>query len=66
MSLDPNFLIIAKYVNAGADLAEALQADLRSRRISDATIIALSRFKDAADSAAKLLDPVMEENKKLN
>lgn len=67
MIIDPNFLIIGKYVNAGADLAEELARDIKAgKKISERTIIALSRFKEAADTAARLLDPVLETSTKLN
>jgi hypothetical protein len=67
MALDPNFLIIAKYVNSGADLAEQIIIDIRKdRKISDATVIALSRFQEAARAASKMLDTVTEHNKKIN
>jgi K+/H+ antiporter YhaU regulatory subunit KhtT len=66
-SLDPGFLTIAKYVNCGADLVEQLIKDIKAgQRISGATIIALSRFQDAAIAAEKLLDPVVQNSVKLN
>jgi hypothetical protein len=67
VTINPNFILIAKYVDSGADLAEQLVKDIKAgRKISDATIIALSRFQESAIAAEKLLDPVVEHNVKLN
>lgn len=67
MAIDPNFLILSKYVNAAADLADEVRKDIQAGGyISDKTILALSTLKTAAKNAEKLLDPVVQEGVKLN
>ena len=64
---DPTFLALQRYVNAAADLAEQVQRDIRDgSEISDATIIKLSQFKDAAQSVESTLDKVIPFGVKYN
>lgn len=67
MAIDPNFLILSKYVNAAADLADQVRKDIQAGgQISDKTVLALSTLKTAARNAEKLLDPVIQTGIKLN
>ncbi len=54
------YMAITKYVNAGCDLAEQIERDIKEgREVSDRTIIALSLFKDAIEAVEGTLDDII-------
>lgn len=65
--MNPDYLKLVRYVNAATDMAEALEADIKSksRKVSDKTILALSKFISAAHAVQKLLDEVEATKVKL-
>lgn len=61
------YIKIVKYVNAAADLAEAMQADVRKGdKYTTRTITALARFFASAQALTKFLDMIEKDNVKLN
>lgn len=65
--LDPNLIKLSKYVNAAADLAEGLEADIKlGKTVSSRTILNLSKFITAAVEVEKMLDMFRAEGVKLN
>ena len=62
---DDQFRLLVKYVNAGADLAEQLERDLKNgNKISMATTERLVKFKRAAILAAGLINRFMDAEDK--
>lgn len=58
---------IVKYVNAAADLAEAIQKDIKkSDRYTTETIHALAKFFRASKDVTKFIDMVEKDSVKLN
>lgn len=59
---------IVKYVDCAACLADAVEADVKSkgRKISSATVLALSKFITAAAVLQPLLDTAEASRVKLN
>lgn len=53
------FLDLTKYVNAGADLAESIAKDIEhGNKITNETVLALSKFAIAARDVATMLDNI--------
>ncbi len=66
--MNAEYLKLVKYVNAVADLAECVLKDIKSKdqRITNETVLALSRLTAASSSVQKMLDQVELTNVKLN
>lgn len=66
--MSKEYIKLVKYVNAATDLAEAIEADIKSknRRVSNKTVSALSSFIAAAHAVQKLIDQVQASSVKLN
>ncbi len=64
--MDRELAKISKYVNAGADLAESLEVDIRAgKKITSQTVLNLSKFIAAAQEVSKLWEKLLEEETKL-
>lgn len=64
--MDTELTKISKYVNAGADLAESLEADIRAgKKITSQTVLNLSKFIAAAKEVSKLWETMSNEKNKL-
>jgi len=62
-----DYIKIVKYVNASADLAEAMQADIKKGdKYTTKTITALARFFRASQEVTKFIDMVEKDNVQLN
>lgn len=62
-----DYIKIVKYVNAAADLAEAMQADIKKGdKYTTKTITALARFFRASQEVTKFFDMVEKDNVQLN
>lgn len=60
------FLDLTKYVNAGADLAESIAADIQAgSKITSKTVLALSKFSAAARDVSNMLDDMDDTDIKL-
>lgn len=68
MSDNPEYMKLVRYVNAATDLAEAIERDVKAknRKVSNDTVIKLSKFTMAANLIQKMLDQVEQTNYKLN
>lgn len=65
--MDKDYLKIIAYVNAAANLAESVEADIKSkkREISSSTVVKLGKFASAAHQIQSLLDTVEQHGAKL-
>lgn len=68
LSMNESYLKLIKYVNAATDMAESLERDIKAkdRKVSNDTVLALSKFVAAANSVQKMLDQVERDTVKLN
>ncbi len=66
--MSPELRQIIAYVDAASDLAEQVTADLKTkdRKVSDETVLKLSKFIAKAGAFQKLLDSVEAARVKLN
>lgn len=63
-----DYIKLIKYVNCASDLAEFVRKDIqsKSRKVSNDTVLALSKFISAAGAVETMLDFVESKRVKLN
>lgn len=62
---DDGFLKVSAFVNSAVDLAEGLERDIKNGKVpSPDTVLRLSKFRQAAIRAAKLLEQFETESAK--
>ena len=66
--MNAEYMKLVKYVNAVADLADSVLKDIKSKdkKISNETVLALSKLTSASETIQKMLDQVELTNVKLN
>ncbi len=57
---------IVRYVDAASTLAESVTRDLKSARISNETVLHLSKFYKASKAVQELLDIVEQDRNQIN
>lgn len=68
LNMDKNLLLLLNYVNAATDLAESVEANMatKNKKLTSETIVAVSRFRAAAERFQKIIDQLHKTNVKLN